>query len=147
MLEATTNNIAEPAQLRPHLLTNVHLRALFQQWRNIPNDQTQSRRDVSKQIRQEIRRQKRATRRTQISTILEDYRGLKRSTTIKSGLKRTLITQMRGKDDTKHTSRDSIANAFADFYEQLHHSTRQSSSPEPPDDTVPPFTIHELNRG
>ena len=97
-----------------------HLQSLLHQRREIHLEQRGMRSQYSKQIKKEIRTIKRLERRTQISKILSQYKNLKSIAGIKSQKKKELISSMVSASGEEVYDRQSIANVFANFYEQLY---------------------------
>ena len=75
---------------------------------------------MSKLVQREACNILRARRRGRISKILEDFKGLRYITGIKTHVKRELIGSMEDAAGNVCVQRDSIANVFADFYEGLY---------------------------
>ena len=100
------------------------LEKLIQERRATPNSDTSQRSRISKRIQKEIKAMKRLERHAKIETILSEYKDLKKISGIKSRRSKVLIVEMTGKDGTIETSRQGIADIFADFYEGLYSATR-----------------------
>ena len=64
--------------------------------------------------------------RHKIAETLEQFRNLKGIPKIKTVRKKVLIVKMVNKDGETENDRMGIANIFADFYEQLYTSRRES---------------------
>ena len=119
---------------------------LMERRKALPGDSTE-RKELSKQIQREIRRERRAKQHQQIGETLEKFENLKSIPRIKTVKKRTLIVKMVNKDGKMESDRISIANIFADFYEQLYASRNASQANVAYDDrseTIDPFTRGEL---
>eukprot|EP00973_Karenia_brevis_P027479 3790014-Karenia_brevis.AAC.1 len=71
---------------------------------------------------------KRIERRAHINAILEEFRGLKNITRIKTRQKRKHIPQMTNKDGTKTSDRQTIADVFADFYADIYKARTKTST-------------------
>ena len=120
------------------------LRDLVEARRPMPSDSAE-RTNLSKEIQKRIRCLKREKRHRQITATLEAFKGLKRIPDIKSQVRKRYISQMKDKDGVLRTERTSIANIFADFYEQLYSSTSETQQSEETESAlVPAFTRPEL---
>ena len=108
------------------------LHTLITQRQQTPNDDHDTRKQLSKCIQKEIRTQKRRKRRAHIGGVLEKFRNLKSIARIKTRRRRTLITHMTDKEGSKRTTRQEIADVFAEFYEQLYSSTAEPTLQEGP---------------
>ena len=67
-----------------------------------------------------IRDNKRRTRQEKIQKILEELRGSRNISSIKSVKKRILIPKVKNKEGETIKTRQGIANVFAKFYEDLY---------------------------
>ena len=74
--------------------------------------------EVSQQIRKCIRDKKRSKRQVKIQRILEEFRGTKNISCIKSAMNMVLIPTV--KNDKGDTSRKGIANVFGEFHSKLN---------------------------
>ena len=93
---------------------------------------------MSKQIKKEIRAIKRMTRRAEVENILKEYKDLKRISGIKSQRKKDHTPSMINKDGQAEHERQSIADVFATFYEQLYKDTDRNTNDnnhDPPNNT------------
>ena len=77
---------------------------------------------LSKLIQKEIKAIKNLQRRSQISMILDKFRGLREISSLKSRKKKTLIASITDKNGGECTDRQGIADVFADFYADLYGS-------------------------
>eukprot|EP00973_Karenia_brevis_P016819 2305128-Karenia_brevis.AAC.1 len=82
--------------------------------------QSRERANISKLIKKELRRSRRKIQDERIEHLIEEFKGLRKITHIKLGRKKTLISSMMNSRNVKCTDRASIANVFADFYEELY---------------------------
>jgi hypothetical protein len=96
------------------------LTTLIQQRRDMSNNNTTARSQLSKIIQKEIRAIKRATRRAEVDNILHEYRDLKKISGIKSQKVKELMPSMKDTAGSLQHERQSIADIFATFYEQLY---------------------------
>jgi len=148
LVEATRNNQPPQQYTKSHGADHTTLNDLISQRQSMSHDSTASRSAISKRIQKEIKRIKKPERRARIEAILQSFTGLKRITHIKSRRRRNLITHMTNKEDKEVTDRQSIADVFADFYDDLyatrHGQTSAHSSDFGDPETIPPFTAGEL---
>ena len=77
-------------------------------------------RGISKKIKKCIREEKRTMRQERIQQILEELKGTKNISNIKSAKRRILIPKIKNKKEETINTRKGIANVFAEFYENLH---------------------------
>ena len=82
----------------------------------------QNARRSSKDIQKEVWKHMRKKKWEQIEVILEDCKGRTHIADIWDNCKKILITSLQDNNGELHQSRDSIANAFADFYTALYDS-------------------------
>ena len=103
---------------------------------------------LSKRLQRTIRRRTREKIRNQIKAKLEESKNIKHIPRFKTRVRSHFIATMMDKHGQIQTSRRSIANIFATFYEELyskhhveemHEDTGQVNS-----DRVPAFTDNEL---
>ena len=124
------------------------LRDLIQRRKGL-SDNCGERRELSKQIQREIRKERRARQHQQIAETLAKFEKLKSIPHIKSVRKKTMIVKMVSKDGKTESDRTSIANIFADFYEQLYAARSETFASLPQDDgseDIALFTRDELVR-
>ena len=101
--------------------------------------------EISKLIQKRIRTVERDMQHQKVAQRLSEFRGLKHIPRIKTVKKRKLIVQMVDKDGKCQTDRKTIADIFADFYEQLYSSAEQPRSDITGEvSSLPPFTMNEL---
>ena len=117
------------------------LQTLIDERRSIPSGDTQERTKISKQIRQEIRRIKEEQRSSKINGILSSFSNIRQIKIIKGRKKADLTIGMQDVKGNLQTDRASIAEVFAQFYEDLYRSTAANGSTT----DVPPFTASELH--
>ena len=98
---------------------NLQLTELIDQRRATGSTNTSERSRLSKQVRKEIRAIKRAERRAQIDSILEQHKNLERIAGIKTSKQKQLVVKMTKPDGRTEHDRQGIADVFADFYESL----------------------------
>ena len=135
---ASERNAEETAEM------DATLRYLIETRRPMPSDSAE-RTNLSKEIQKHVRRMKREKRHRQIAATLEAFKGLKRIPEMKSQVRKRYINQMKDKHGDLCTERTSIANIFADFYEQLYSSTNAAQQIEETGTSlIPAFTRQEL---
>ena len=123
---------------------NDALRELLELRRSLATG-TLEKTEISKRIQKYTRRLRRERQHEKISETLAEFRDLKRIPRIKTVQRKKLIVQMRDKNGGLQTDRKTVADIFADFYEELYAS-RDGAGPlcglqmSP----VPPFTFREL---
>ena len=91
--------------------------------------------ELSKKIKKCIRDRKRTKRKEKIQRILEEVRGIKSISYVKSGRKRTFIPKVKNDKGETITSRKGIANVFGEFYSKLYaekSAWRRSTRPSTP---------------
>jgi len=88
-----------------------NLTQLIQQRRELTNNDPH-RKTISKQINKEIKAVKKIERQAQIEKILEEFKGLKQISGIKSRKEKPLITSMTSENGTETNDRQSIADVF-----------------------------------
>ena len=104
--------------------------------------------NVEKQLQKELRAITRARRAARIGRILEEFKGLRFITGITNNHKKQLIGSMRNKLGELKSDRQSIADVFAEFYEDLYglrggcldHRTKDYAG----DEEVQEVTVDEL---
>ena len=126
----------------------ARLHHLIDQRRHLSRDQQETRKQLSKAIKKEIRRVKQEESNAKIHTILSSFSGLKKISDAKTCRRKTLVSHMTDTSGRDHTDRQSIADIFADFYEQLYASRMQGCDWKPMDidAEMPKFTRPELER-
>ena len=127
-------------------LPTSHLHTLMNQRRDMHLEHQSARSQHSKQIKREIRAIKRLERRSQISQILSEYKNLKSIAGLKSQRKKELICGMVATNGQNVYDRQSIADVFANFYEQLYednHKTKSAISDSV--ESIEDFTSKELS--
>lgn len=132
---------------------NNHLRELIKSRQQLLPHSTAQRKIISKSIRKEIQATTRLYRRAEIDAILQQFRGLKQVSGIKSRKAQELITAMASPTGHEETDRQSIADIFATFYEDLYRRRSPSATQSAgtttnatTDQPVPPFTPDELKK-
>ena len=93
--------------------------------KHIPHSETAARAAISKKIQKELKHIRRIEHTTKISKILEDFKGLKRISGIKTIKKKELITHATDKNGEAQSRRQTIADVFATFYEELFKSRQK----------------------
>ena len=122
-----------------------HIHILIRQRRELRTEDPNIRSEHSRRIKKEIRAIQRLERRSQISKILSEYRNLKSIAGIKSQKKKELICSMVSATGEEVYDRCSIANVFADFYEELYEDKHKSqNATQGSVDNVEAFTLSEL---
>ena len=89
--------------------------ALIQERRTIKKDERERIREVSKKIKKCIREKKRTARQEKIQKILEELKGTKNISNVKSAKKRILIPKVKNMKGETITSREGIAHVCAEF--------------------------------
>ena len=103
--------------------------------------------EISKLIQKRIRRVKREIQHEKVAQTLREFRDLKRIPRIKTVKKRNFIVQMVDRDGNHQTDRKTIADIFAQFYEELYSSAQQALATDTSERTVPTlFTLSELSQ-
>jgi endonuclease/exonuclease/phosphatase family metal-dependent hydrolase len=109
---------------------------------------TAERTEISKRIQKGIRKLKREKRRRQIKARLDEFKNIKHIPRFKTREKSRYITQMVDEHGKIQTSRMSIANIFASFYEELYSKkgpgVTNGSTENVNGGEVPVFTENEL---
>ena len=90
------------------------IRSLVEEMRNIAKGEKHKLKELSKRIKKCIRERKRAQREGKIQQNLEEFRGIQSISCIKSGRKRKLIPKVQNDKGETITSREGIANVFAE---------------------------------
>ena len=80
------------------------------------------RKEISKSIRTLLKKATKARQNQRIATILHEFSGLKQIDGIRNNGKRHKMTSVRNKSGEVLDERQSIAEVFADFYEDLYES-------------------------
>ena len=75
---------------------------------------------MSTQIRKCIRNKKRSKRQEKIQRILEEFRGIRNTSSVKSAKRRMLIPKVKNDKGDTITSGKGIANVFGEFYSKLY---------------------------
>ncbi|CAK0876937.1 unnamed protein product [Prorocentrum cordatum] len=103
----------------------------------------------SKEIQKRIRARRVNAKLGKAERILEEFRGIRQLKEMAGNRSKCHITEMKDKDGHLHNDRTSIAEVFAQFYEDLYATTRGQDRPEvyAPGgaESVPPFTTEELD--
>ena len=94
--------------------------ALIQERKTTAKHEKERIREISKKIKNCIRDNKRRTRQEKIQKILENLKGTKNISSIKSVKKRVLIPKVKNKGGETIKTRQGIANVLAKFYEGLY---------------------------
>lgn len=103
--------------------SKVKLQSLFEERRRLDNKDRAGRAQISKVIRKEIKVEKSKRCAEQIETILHKFANFRSISGIKSRRKRLHIAQMEDAGGNTVTSKQDIADVFADFYADLYNST------------------------
>ena len=147
LLEAATIS-CEETELQVEVVSE-HLKTLMEKRRQLPAE-CGERKEVSKEIQREIRKERRARQHEKIAATLAKFEGLKDIGSVKTVRKRTLIVKMVDSDGRTQSNRNSIANIFADFYEQLysarHDLTTLSFDNFYRQDNIDPLSRNELEK-
>ena len=137
-----TEETDEERTITPHV---SHLQSLMRQRREIHLEQGGLRSQCSKQIKKEVRAMKRLERRSQIAQILSQYKNLRSIAGIKSQKKKELICSMLSSSGDDVYDRQSIADVFASFYEQLYEDKNKTKLMDlNRDERIEEFSLTEL---
>ena len=82
---------------------------------------------LCKQIRKEARAIERARQTAKVLKILEEFKGLKEIAGIRANGKRAIIGSIQAKDGSIKQERQSIADTFAEFYEDLYTAAQEAT--------------------
>ena len=109
------------------------------------------RKTISLNIRKELQRIRQHKREAKINEIIEKHQGLRRIADIKRPHGQTLIPAMTTTAGTTTTDRQSIADVFSTFYEELYrrrepHDDTTTYSNDDNNDTIPEFSMTELDK-
>ena len=105
-------------------------------------------REISKSIQKEVKAVSKANKRERIDKILQEFRGLSQIAGIHNDDKREKICEMKNGAGEIQTDLLGIANALADFYEDLYFETekmdeaRITAKIDPAE--TPPVTVGEI---
>ena len=75
---------------------------------------------ISKELRRELRAWDRLQKRGLIARILEDYKGLQKITFVNNNAQKPRLTSVRDGDGDVKYDRQEIVDVFAEFYETLY---------------------------
>ena len=150
-VQATPNSQMAGPQVQDHQADEmIRLEELLQRRRDLWSEQRAERAQISYLIKKELRTMRRKRQQCEIGKILDDFKGLKRISAIKSVTKKRYITGMIDKEDCLQTDRRTIADVFADFYSELYTSTTSAllsaELPDEREEMVPPFDQSELQK-
>eukprot|EP00959_Pyramimonas_sp_CCMP1952_P067688 1412766-Pyramimonas_sp.AAC.1 len=84
----------------------------------------------SKEIQKRIRARRVNAKLGKAERILEEFRGIRQLKEMAGNRSKCHITEMKDKDGHLHNDRTSIAEVFAQFYEDLYATTRGQDRPE-----------------
>ena len=123
-----------------------HLQGLIRQRREMHLEQGGLRSHCSKQIKKEVRAMKRLERRSQRAQILSQYKNLRSIAGIKSQKKKEMICSMVSTSGEDVYDRQSIADVFASFYEQLYEDKNKTKLMDfNKDERIDNFSLTELD--
>ena len=94
--------------------------ALIQERKSTAKNEKEKIREICKEIKRCIRDNKRSKRQEKFEKILEEVKGTRNISSIKSVKKRILIPKVKNKEGEAVKTRQGIANVFAKFYEDLY---------------------------
>jgi len=124
------------------------LQSLLETRRLLPNRHSAERGRISKQIQKEVRATKRLERRAKIDAILQEFKNIKNISRIKERKKKDVIISMVDSNGSIEYNRQSIADVFAQFYEDLYSTTKLSNTTgdgfKVISNPIDEFTISEL---
>ena len=119
---------------------------LIEERRNVPKEERQRLKSLSKNFKKCIREKKRMKRQQDIERILEEFKGVRSIPRIKKAKKRVLITKIKNEKGECITSRKGIADTFGEFYKRLYEDSGQDNSEHEmrDDKRIPEITSEEL---
>ena len=125
------------------------IRRLIEERRNTVEGDKHHLKELSKKIKKCIRDRKRTKRQEKTQRILQEFRGIKSISCIKSGRNGTLIPKEKNDKGETITSRKGIANVFGEFYSKLYNletrmNTEKTSCNEDVRNEIPEFTQDEV---
>eukprot|EP00973_Karenia_brevis_P036413 5021443-Karenia_brevis.AAC.1 len=89
--------------------------------------QDQARAELSKQIQKQIRKDLRNRKRCLVSETVERFSDLKTIGNIRKLGRRANLASVYDTDGSLQTSRQAVADVFANFYEELYRSREEAS--------------------
>ena len=125
------------------------LRKLIHHRQSLPNNSPQ-RKAASWEIRKQFQRIRRNDQEKKIEQLIQKRRGLQHITDIKRHRGRDMIPSMITQEGTATTDRQSIADVFATFYEELYQRRPTDNNINNADDhqcnhqTIPQFSLQEV---
>ena len=119
---------------------------LIEERRKKPKEERHRLNELSKKILKNVSEKKRVKRNHDIERILEEFKGVRNITRIKTAKKRVLITKIQNEKGECITSRKGIVDTFGEFYKRLYEdSGKDNSEHETKDDKrIPEITSEEL---
>ena len=121
------------------------IRALIAERRSCSRDELPRKAALCKRIRKLIRERSNFKKESKINVILNNFRGIREISNISKPQKRMGISSILSQNGHEATSKDSIAEVFATFYETLYFST-QTSQHTGCAETPTPFTKDDLQK-
>ena len=130
--------------------------ALIQERKSTAKTEKEKISDISKKIKKCIRDNQRTKRQENTHKILEEVKGTRNISSVKSVKKRILIPKIKNKEGEAIRTRQGITNVFAKFYEDLHEGeegyTEEGMDSRTEDDktdpgqhnSIPEFTKNEI---
>ena len=153
MITATTavksQNYSLPPKQATYTTCDEKLKELIRQRQQLPHNSAQ-RKTVSQKIRKQLQRTRRNDQELQIEQLIQSRQGLKHITDIKRHKGRDLIPSMTSREGTTTTDRQSIADIFATFYEDLYRCRSADDDPNNNADyqrhlhNIPLFSLEEV---
>ena len=157
-ITAAISRAAQRSTTTPERHHNMHqhddtLQQLIDDRRQLPPASPQ-RRAISLAIRKQLRRTRRQQQEDKIEQIIQNHRGLRHIADIKRHHAQSLIPSMTTSTNTTTTDRQSIADVFATFYEELYRRRPQESDANTitntidnnAHDDIPPFSLQEIDK-
>ena len=119
---------------------------LIEERRKLPKEEKHRLKELSKKIKKCIREKKRMKRQHDIERILEEFKGIRNITRVKSAKKRIFITRIRNTRGESITSRKGIADTFGEFYKKLYEDIEKSNFEydESDEERIPEITSGEI---
>ena len=119
---------------------------LIEERRKLPKEEKYRLKELSKKIKKCIREKKRMKRQHDIERILEEFKGIRNITRVKSAKKRIFITRIRNTRGESITSRKGIADTFGEFYKKLYEDIEKSNFEydESDEERIPEITSGEI---
>ena len=152
LIRSTQHSAQVPQRQSPnHVHNDDQLQQLIHRRRHLPPNSPQ-RKQISHAIRKRLQRIRRRNNDMKIEQIIEQRQGLRHITDTKRHHANTLIASMTTSANETTTNRQSIADVFATFYEDLYRHRPTTGSNIHFDhnnnngDVIDPFSTQELDK-